>query len=84
MLTTDAYGSFVRVNPIRTEDDRERIMRQIRKALEGLDIELLSNRIGVSKSAIYALKSGRTKWPRPSTMFSLLPFLGLRLVLVKA
>lgn len=47
------------------------------------DIERLSNRIGVHKSTLWAIRSGRTKWPRHTTMLTLIHALGFELWLMK-
>ena len=45
------------------------------------DPEQLANYIGVSKSCIFAIRAGRTKWPRQTTFFALLNALDLEMVL---
>lgn len=47
------------------------------------DIEILSNRTGLSKAALYNLRSGRTKWPRWNTIETLMGPLNLRFTLTK-
>lgn len=45
--------------------------------------EYLAEQVGVSVSCIMAIRSGRTKWPRPHTFFGLLRVLGLAMYLKK-
>jgi hypothetical protein len=59
----------------------EDAMTLIRDRLYGQDLELLSVRVGVSVSCLYAIRGGRTKWPRHATFFSLIDVLGLELIL---
>lgn len=59
----------------------EDAMTIIRNRMYGEDLELMSVRVGVSVSCLYAIRAGRTKWPRHVTFFSLIDVLGLELVL---
>lgn len=43
---------------------------------EADDPALLAIRVGVSTSCIYAIRSGKTKWPRKETLFSICRVLG--------
>lgn len=62
--------------------DAEEAMIVVRNAIyEHGDPELLANRIGVSVSCIFAIRSGRTKWPRSHTFFGLLSALDLEMSL---
>jgi hypothetical protein len=63
--------------------DRDKLMDQIRKDLYGVDIEMISTRVGVGKSTIYSIRSGRTKWPRDTTLLVLIYVLGYNLWLEK-
>lgn len=65
-------------------DDRETLMGLVQRDLWSWDLEMLANRIGVSKSALYAIRAGRTKWPRHGTLFALIHVLGYELWLVRA
>jgi transcriptional regulator with XRE-family HTH domain len=42
-------------------------------------ITQLAGEVGVSSSTIYNFRSGKTRWPRPTTLFPLLKALGLRM-----
>lgn len=64
-------------------DDREALMNAIRDELYQRDLELVANRIGVHKSTLFAIRSGRTKWPRHTTMLMLIHVLGFELWLTK-
>lgn len=60
----------------------EDAMTVIRNAIyEHGDAELLANRIGVSVSCIFAIRAGRTKWPRSHTFFGLLAVLDLEMII---
>lgn len=65
-------------------DDYEVIMATLREAIIAFgDNYRLAKRVGVSRGTIDKIVSGRTKWPRPETMFALLVVLNLRMVLVR-
>lgn len=59
------------------------LVEALRKDLYGVDVEMIANRVGLSKSAIYAIRSGRTKWPRETTMLTLAHILGYSLWLMR-
>ena len=63
--------------------DRDKLMDQLRRDLYELDTELIANRVGVGKSTIYSIRSGRTKWPRDMTLLVLIHVLGYSLWLEK-
>lgn len=63
--------------------DRDALMDMLRQELYDLDLELLANRVGVSKSTLYAIRSNRTKWPRHTTLLTLIHVLGYELWLEK-
>ena len=63
--------------------DRAALMDVLRRDRYGHDLDLLSIKIGVSKSCLYAIRSGRTKWPRHTTLLTLIHVLGYELWLVK-
>lgn len=63
--------------------DRDKLMDQIRRDLYELDTEMIANRVGVGKSTIYSIRSGRTKWPRDTTLLVLIHVLGYSLWLEK-
>lgn len=62
----------------------DQAMSVIRDAMFEHDIHLLSIRTGVSKSALYSIQRGKTKWPRGDTLFPLCVVLGLQFHLMKA
>lgn len=65
-------------------EDYEVIMVTLREAIIGFgDNYRLAKRVGVSRGTIERIVSGRTRWPRPETMFALLVVLDLRMVLVR-
>lgn len=59
--------------------DREALMGVVQRDLYVWDLEMLANRVGVSKSTLYAIRSGRTKWPRHATLLTLIHVLGYEL-----
>lgn len=63
---------------------REAVMNELRAALWAHgDMPLLANRTGISVSCLNNLKTGKTRWPRDVTMFTIAPILGLELRLVR-
>lgn len=63
--------------------DRAALMDVLRRDLYNQDLETLSIRIGVSASCLYSIRSGRTKWPRHTTLLTLIHVLGYELWLVR-
>jgi hypothetical protein len=61
--------------------DAEAAMTVIRNAMYGHDVQMMAIRCGVSASCIFAIRSGRTKWPRSTTFFSLLYYLDLEMII---
>lgn len=60
--------------------DHKRDMQIVRDALYAFgDMKLLSIKTGISKSSLYAIRSGQIRWPRKFTMHSLTEVLGLEL-----
>lgn len=59
--------------------DRGALMEVLRRDLYSWDLVALANRVGVSKSALYAIRSGRTRWPRQETLLTLVHVLGYEL-----
>jgi predicted transcriptional regulator len=58
------------------------VMNQIRIRMYGYDIHDIAEIAGVSKACIYAIRRGKTLWPRGSTFFGILKALELAFVLV--
>lgn len=61
--------------------DGEAAMTIIRNEIYGKDPVTLAAKVGVSESCIYAIRAGRTKWPRPTTFFQLLYVLDLEMII---
>lgn len=59
----------------------EDAMNILRLRMYSWDAKELAEATGVSLGCIYAIRSGTTKWPRPSTLFPLLQILGLEMYL---
>jgi hypothetical protein len=61
--------------------DADEAMAVVRNAMYGHELDILSTRVGVSQSCLYAIRAGRTKWPRHGTFFALIDALDLEMVL---
>lgn len=59
----------------------EDAMNIVRLKMYDWHIEDLAEEVGVSKSCLYSIRSGRTKWPRPLAFFGLLRALGLEMII---
>lgn len=59
----------------------EQVIERVREAIfaDGRPYKDIAKEIGVSKSTINNLASGRTRWPRPTTLFPVMLALGLEL-----
>lgn len=67
-----------------SQPKREAIMNEVRQALwDHGDMRLLSNYTGISLSCLLALRGGRTRWPRDTTMFTVCDALGLEMRMVR-
>ena len=62
----------------------EQVMNDLRLRMYNYKPKELAEMLGVSVSCVYALKSGRTKWPRGKTLFALLEALDIKLRLYDA
>ena len=73
------------VHKPRTFTSAERLIEEVRKDIfaSGEKYRVLAGQVGVSASTINNLASGKTRWPRPTTLFPLLGALGLELKLTK-
>jgi len=58
------------------DDIREHLLRY------GKGYSYIAERCGISTSTVHNLASGKTKWPRPTTLFPLIRVLGLELQVV--
>lgn len=66
-------------------NDTARVLLQdVRLELYKHDASWIAHKVGVSTSTIMAFRSGRTVWPRPSTLFGILEAMGYRLTMSKA
>jgi transcriptional regulator with XRE-family HTH domain len=61
----------------------EAFIEQVRIAVlkDKFGYEDLAHRTGVSKTTIANLASGKTRWPRPTTLFPLLVVLGMEITI---
>jgi transcriptional regulator with XRE-family HTH domain len=69
----------------KTFTENERIIEQVRIAIFncGHTYKDIAGACNISRTTVAHLASGKTKWPRPRTLFPLVDFLGLKLILVK-
>lgn len=61
--------------------DAEAAMTVVRNAMEPHDVKWIAMKCAVSTGCIYAIKNGKTKWPRATTFFQLLYVLDLEMVI---
>ena len=59
------------------------VLNQIRIECYWYDTKHLAKLCGVRVGTIYSFRSGRTEWPRPTTLFPLLVALGYRIEMKK-
>ena len=62
----------------------EALMDAIRAHMYDDAPQAIADGINKSLACVYAIRSGRTKWPRDDTIWALLDFFGLELDIVKA
>lgn len=61
----------------------DQAMNKLRIEMYHYDIEKMAEHIGVSTACLYAVRGGRTKWPRPKTFFGLVEYLEFDMHLIK-
>ena len=63
----------------------EAFIERVRQEIfhDGGTYKVLAVKTGVAQSTVANLASGKTRWPRPTTLFPLLDALGLEMRLVK-
>ena len=74
-------GEVIRVD-LRRSRVPEDVMNRIRRRMYLYDASDLADIAGVSARTIYAVRSGRSKWPRGTTLFPILEAIGFDLVLI--
>lgn len=69
----------------RTFTSDEQAMEVVREAMfaSGITYARMAAKVGVSHSTLANIASGRTRWPRPRTLFPLLDALGMRMQFVR-
>lgn len=83
-MTPEAMRERHRESEALADPKREAIMKIVREALwDHGDMSLLAGYTGISVACLNALRSGRTRWPRPTTMFTVCEALGLEMQLVR-
>lgn len=68
----------------RSFDTAEALTVRLRREMYHYDPKDLAEAAGVTVGTIYAIRSGRTKWPRGTTLFPILRAMGYVLVLRKS
>lgn len=65
----------------RSFTSRERLIDALREEIfrDGRPYKIIAEKVGVGKSTINNIASGKTRWPRDTTLFPLLGALGLRI-----
>lgn len=59
--------------------DSQRAMYLVRRRMDAYEIARLSELTGLSKACLYAIRNGKTRWPRPHSIFTLLSVLGMEM-----
>lgn len=76
-------AQVVRLNTPKTIISADSLTVELRREMYAHDVDWLAAQAGVRTSTIYAIRSGRTKWPRGTTLFPILRAMGYTLVLKK-
>lgn len=73
------------LKPVYSEEfqNASKVMNMLRREMHDYDVGELAEAVGVTKGCIYRIRSGGTTWPRPTTFFSLIRVLGLKMYLRK-
>lgn len=64
-------------------DEALAVLRDVRMEVYKHDPHVLAARVGVSVGTIMSFRSGRTIWPRPKTLFSILEAVGFKVTIVR-
>ena len=77
--------AVVQLKRPRTYTSPEALIEEVRKNLfrDGRTQKAIAAEVGVSQGTIHNLASGKTRWPRPTTLFPTLDTLDLEMRLVK-
>ena len=77
-------GTVTKLKP-KVYDRRHYIMNVIAERIyaSGKTYQQIAKGVGVSPSTINNIASGKTRWPRPATLFGLLSYFGLTLTVEK-
>lgn len=72
-------NNIVKLPRPKTFTAAEQMLEAVREELflSGLTYKALSLKVNVSESTIKNLMTGKTRWPRPTTLFPLLEALGI-------
>lgn len=72
-------GNVVRFRDGQSFHIPDDVMQALRLRMYNYDVADLAEYMGVSKSCVYAIRNGKTKWPRGDTLFALLNALDVEL-----
>jgi len=77
--------SIIPLRKPRTYTSPEALIEEVRQGIfgDGSGYKKLAEKVGVSPSTIGSLANGKTRWPRPTTLFPLLNALDMELRLVR-
>ena len=69
----------------RTFTSAELLIEEVRNAIfaEKTGYQVIADKCSVSRTTIQNLATGKTRWPRPTTLFPLLQSLGLEMRITK-
>lgn len=56
------------------------MMTVVRDAMHTEDVRTMARQTQLSKSALYAIRRGKTKWPRDYTLFAITTILGVEVI----
>lgn len=78
-------GKVIQLPKPKTFTTAEAVVEEVRQAIfvDGTAYKKIAERCSVSQSTVANLATGKTRWPRPTTLFPLLHALGLEMRIVR-
>jgi len=78
-------AKVIQLHRPKTYTTSERLIERLREEIfrDGRSYRIIADKVGVSGSTVGNLASGKTRWPRPTTLFPLLEALRLEMQLVR-
>lgn len=78
-------NNVIQLRKPQTYTRAEQIIERLQEAIfaSKMSYTVLAMKTGVGSTTIRNIASGRTRWPRPTTLFPLLEALGLSMAIVK-